>query len=200
MGLRKIDKALGYVFFGFILFITCFCAGWWIDVGLGGSALIGCIACSLAGIGINILLLRRIVERMFTLHPALLAIAFGLYSVGIFGFFMGVPVFNALMGVFAGWYVGRRAKLMASGREGLKKPLNKAVLFSTAVLAAFCVASAWLALADSTTAANLEGMLGLGFHLTQGMIWGIILMGGAMLLAMQALAAKVAARVAYRIV
>ena len=196
--MTKIDRALGSVFFGFILFISCFCAGWWTGLALGGAE-IGCAVGAIAGIVVDILFLKRIVSRMFTLRPLVLISVFGLYSVGIFGFFMGVPVFNAIMGVFAGWYVGRRAKLLSAGRDEMKKPLNRAVVLSTAVLAAFCVAAAWLALRDSTTAANLEGMLGLGFHLTQGMIWGIVLVGGALLLAAQALAAKIAARVAYRL-
>lgn len=197
--MKIIDKTIGSVFFGFILFITCFCAGWWIDVGLGGNGLAGCVAGATAGIAADILFLKPIVTRMFALKPLALAAVFGLYSVGIFGFFMGVPVFNAMMGVFAGWYVGRRAKLMAAEKDQIKKPLNRAVLFSTAVLTLFCVAAAWLALRDSTTAANLEGMLNLGFHLTQGMIWGIILVGGALLLAAQAVATKLAASLAYNI-
>ncbi len=196
--MTKIDRVLGSVFFGFILFISCFCAGWWTGLALGGAE-IGCAVGAIAGIAVDILFLKRIVNRMFTLKPLALVTVFGLYSVGIFGFFMGVPVFNAMMGVFAGWYVGRRAKLLSARRDEMTKPLNRAVVFSTAVLAAFCVAAAWLALRASTTTANLEGMLGLGFHLTQGMIWGIVLVGGALLLAAQALAAKIAARVAYRV-
>ena len=89
--------------------------------------------------------------------------------------------------------------LAATGLGSLNRQTGRAVLFSAAALLFFCAAAAWLALRDSTTAANLEGMLGLGFHLTQGMIWAIILAGGALLLAAQALAVKVAARVAYRI-
>lgn len=196
--MAKIDRVLGSVFFGFILFITCFCAGWWTGLALG-SAEIGCTTGAIAGIVVDILFLKRIVSHMFTLKPIALMAVFGLYSVGIFGFFMGVPVCNAIMGVFAGWYVGRKAKLQKEDMPHLKTLLRRAVVFSTAVLAAFCVAAAWLALRDSTTAANLEGMLGLGFHLTQGMIWGIIIIGGVLLLAAQALAAKVAARVAYRV-
>ena len=193
------DKLSGTVFFGFILFITCFCAGWWADIAMGGNAVIGCATGGAAGIAANLLFVRRITARMYRLPAAALIAVFLLYSVGIFGFFMGVPVFNALMGVAAGWYVGRRAKAIAGGEGALREPVGKAVLLSTAVLAAFCVASAWLALRDSTTAANLEGMLGLGFHLTTGMIWGIILAGGALLLAAQAVAVRIAAKIAYRV-
>ncbi len=42
-----------------------------------------------------------------------------------------------------------------------------------------------LALTDPYTAGNLEGMLGLGFQVTQPMVLGLILVGGSMLLAAQ---------------
>jgi hypothetical protein len=93
--------------------------------------------------------------------------------------------------------VGRRARLASSGQY--RRPLAKAVWFSTGVLAAFCAASAWLAVNDRTTAANLEGMFRLGFHVTDGMIWGIILIGGALLLGLQAAAAVLSAKAAYRL-
>lgn len=195
--MKKIDWIFGYTIFGFILFITCFCAGWWLDIAVGGNGIIGCAAGAAAGVVTDILFLKRIVSHMYSLNPWVLAIVFLLYSVGIFGFFMGVPVMNAALGVVAGWYVGRRAKVASESRY--KAPLARAVWFSTAVLVAFCTAAAWLALRDPTTAANLEGMLCLGFHMTTGMIWGIILIGGAGLLAVQAGTAALSARLAYKL-
>jgi hypothetical protein len=196
--MKKIDWIIGGIFFGFIFFITCFCAGWFIGAGIGANAaIIGCALGAAAGIAIDALFLKKILRNMYCLHPLLLVIVFLLYSVGIFGFFMGVPAFNALLGIAAGWYIGRRAKVAGVTQYG--KPLSKAVLFSTGVLALFCAASAWLALTDRTTAANLEGMFSLGFHVTDGMIWGIILAGGALLLAFQAAAAAVAAKTAIKI-
>jgi hypothetical protein len=50
-------------------------------------------------------------------------------------------------------------------------------------LALICAASALIALVSSSTANDLQGMLGLGFEVTQGMIIGLILAGGAGLLA-----------------
>ena len=194
--MKKIDIAAGSVFFGFILFITFFCAGWWLGLLPGANVQVGCALGAAAGVLLNILFLRRIVWRQFAMPSAVLAAVCVLYSIGIFGFFMGVPVFNVLVGLIAGWYVGRRAKASAAD---YRTSLHRAVLLSTALLAAFCAAAAWLALRDPTTPANLEGMLGLGFHITQGLLWGIILAGGGALLLLQALGAYLAARVAYRL-
>jgi hypothetical protein len=196
--MKKIDWIIGGIFFGFIFFITCYCVGWFIGAGIGGNAVfIGCALGAAAGIAIDVLFLKKILLNMYCLHPLLLVSVFLLYSVGIFGFFMGVPAFNALLGIATGWYIGRRAKVTGAGHY--RKPLTKAVLFSTGVLALFCAASAWLALTDRFTAANLEGMLNLGFRVTDTMIWGIILVGGALLLAFQAAAVAIAARTAVKI-
>jgi hypothetical protein len=55
-------------------------------------------------------------------------------------------------------------------------------LFTTGVMGFICAASAYLALRDPTTAANLEGMLRLQFDVTQGMIIALIVVGGTALL------------------
>ncbi len=49
-------------------------------------------------------------------------------------------------------------------------------------MAFICTSSAFLALRDPTTAANIEGMLCLTFEVTQEMIIALIVVGGAGLL------------------
>jgi len=51
-------------------------------------------------------------------------------------------------------------------------------------MAFICVSSAFLALLDPSTAANLEGMLRLNFDVTQVMIIALIVVGGGSLLIM----------------
>jgi hypothetical protein len=50
------------------------------------------------------------------------------------------------------------------------------------ILGGVCIVSASIALVDPSTAHNLQGMLGLSFLVTHGMIIGIILAGGAAIL------------------
>jgi len=65
-------------------------------------------------------------------------------------------------------------------------------------LVLFCVASAVLALASPSTAADLEGMLALPFEVTTPMVVGLIVVGGAALLAAQYWVTGFAARLTRR--
>jgi len=94
-----------------------------------------------------------------------------------------VPVFNMVLSIPAGLIIGRKLvhQSMSVGVE--KRLTRKTNLFTTGVMALICISSAFLALRDPTTAANLEGMLRLNFEVTQGMIMALIVIGGAGLLA-----------------
>ncbi len=156
--------------------------GWW-----GAYALLpekwiplGAIAGLLAGILVDPFLLKKLLDR----RPSQLLwmVVFLFYSVGMFGFFMGVPVFNAALAIPAGFVAGSRLAAENAGRQLVRKTAQRTAWFTTGVLALICVESACIALADPYTAGNLEGMLGLGFEVTRGMIIGLILVGGAALL------------------
>jgi hypothetical protein len=117
-----------------------------------------------------------------------------IYSIGVFGFFMGVPAFNLLLALPAGALLGGRlARERARGDQVLRSARG-ASAFTTAILAAACADSAWLALSDPYTAGNLEGMLGLSFEVTRPMILSLIVIGGSGLLALNWVLTGVAVR------
>jgi hypothetical protein len=201
MGNRAFDKLFGTVVFGFMLLVLPFCAGWWISylLGSGSEAILvaGIILGILVGIALNLLLLKKTVTRMYLMPTWVMTGLLALYSVGIFGFFMGVPVFNVLAGILSGIYVGRQAKALGYDAAHFSARIKKAQAISLLLLLMACAASATLALSDSHTAANLQGMLSLNFAVTTPLLTGIILIGGAMLLAAQFLLTKVSAKLAY---
>jgi hypothetical protein len=164
--------------------ITGFLAAWWslYTVLSGRSVFAAALVGLLLGIVFDVAFLRRWILHPSTVRLAVWTAVYLFYSVGVFGFFMGVPVFNVLLGVPAGLLVG--AKLAASGASPAERRAmaRRTSLFTTAVLAVICAAAAALALADPYTAGNLEGMLALRFAVTQEMIVTLILAGGAGLL------------------
>ena len=107
------------------------------------------------------------------------------YSICIFGFFMGVPVFNLGLALPVGFIIGTRLASQNAIPTRVKNVARQTALFTTIVMFGICLASGFIALADPYTAANLEGMLSLNFQLTQTMIIGIILVGGLILLILQ---------------
>jgi len=105
------------------------------------------------------------------------------YSIGTFGLFIGAPVFNAALVIPAGFVVGSRLAAENADLQQVRKAEMRTAWFTTGVLAFACAASACLALLSESTDTDFQGMLGLRFEVTQGMIIGLILVGGAALLA-----------------
>ncbi len=106
------------------------------------------------------------------------------YSVCTFGFFMGVPVPNLGLAVLAGIYIGRRLAHSTPNAEDQKRLTAESAGFTTLVFFFICAASAYFALRDPTTGANLQGMFRLPFVVTPGMVLTLILVGGAAVLAL----------------
>jgi hypothetical protein len=116
------------------------------------------------------------------------------YTVGVFGFFMGMPVFNAALAIPAGFIVGGKLARGTANQSQVRAAALQTCIFTTIVLTFICATSAILALSEATLPAQLEGMLALPFTVTWGMIWGIILVGGAGLLAVNWLLTGLAVR------
>jgi hypothetical protein len=182
--MKKLEGLLLAIVVGGILPIIGLLAGWWGSYAwLPNSAIPwGALSGLAIGLVLDALFLRRLVGWFRVASWYLWAAVFLFYAVGLYGMFMGVPMANALLGLPAGFLVGQRLARRGKAEEAPVIAWRTA-WFTSGVLAIACVASAWLALLDPYTAGNLEGMLGLNFTVTKGMIWGLILIGGAGLLA-----------------
>src|SRR5512144_2866099 len=103
------------IVFGLILAplapLAGFMAGWWAAYTWLPEKWIpvGALAGLCAGIGADVFLLGRLVERARRMNSLFWAVIFLFYSVGVFGFFMGVPVFNALLALPAGFATAAKA-------------------------------------------------------------------------------------------
>ena len=111
------------------------------------------------GIVIDLLFLSKWVNVSYQLNPIFLIAIYLFYSVGIFGFFMGVPVFNSIMGPLAGFYVGRRLKQEKADPKATNRMIHRTGLFTSFVLAVASTASFILAANEITLAGNINGML-----------------------------------------
>jgi hypothetical protein len=136
----------------------------------------------LAGILVDVFLLKKLLDRRQSWLFWMAVFLF--YSMGIFGFSMGVPVLNAALAIPAGFVAGSRLAADEVDRQHARRTARRTAWFTSGVLALVCAASAAIALASPSTANDLQGMLGLGFEVTQEMIVALILVGGAALLAL----------------
>ena len=186
--MRRLERLLLTLVIGATPPIVGLLAGWWGTVSLlpDRGVAVAALAGFAAGLMIDLVFLRRWIAGAHSAPLWAWAAAYLVYSIGTFGFFMGMPVFNLLLAVPAGFLFGGRLARERISPDHVRRMARRASAFTTGVLAAACLTSAALALADPYTAANLEGMFSLPFDVTTPMILGVIVAGGAALLAAQA--------------
>lgn len=109
----------------------------------------------------------------------------GFYMVGLFGLFMGVPVFNILPGIGLAYISGLNARREGTPADVFHRKLRWMNRVTLVILCAFLLASATIALVDPYTGGSLQGMLGLTGEVTRVQIILIIVFGGLSLIAAQ---------------
>jgi hypothetical protein len=198
--MRKLETVVIELIFGAIPVIIGALAGWWLSIPFVPESLIfaGMLAGLLLGILIDVAFLKGWVHRAYSSSPIVWGGVYLFYSVGLFGFFMGVPVFNVGLAVPAGFFVGAYLAHQDARLPQVQRAARRSSTVTTCILALVCGASATVALIDPYTADNLEGMLGLSFPVTTPMIVGIILIGGSFLLVLQWWLTKKSVELTYR--
>ncbi len=185
--MAKIEKIFLVCVLGAIPPIAGFLGGWWGTFKFFPVNLV----ITAAGLGlflglvIDSLFLKKWVDKAYQMDLRYWMAIYLFYSIGIFGMFMGVPIFNLFLALPACFFMSRRLVNMRAEAGELSRFGKGTRLFATIVLAIICLTSAIIALIDPTTGANLKGMLGVDFEVTKPIIWGIILIGGSVLLILQ---------------
>lgn len=197
---KRLDRCVLAVAIGAVPPIAGLLAGWWgtFTVWSERGVMIAALGGLAGGLILDVVLLRRAVEKAHSAPLWMWAAIYVFYSVGAFGFLMGVPVLNALLGVPAGLLFAGRLAHEGASPDQVRRQAKLASAFTTAILAVACIASAALALGDPYTASGLEEMLFLPFRVTTPMILGLIVVGGSVLLATQAWVTRATIRWAHR--
>jgi len=184
--MRRIENAAIGIALGAVPVIGCFLAGWWISIPLVPESRI--FLCALAGLSlgglVDVLFLRGWIRHAYSLKAWVWGAVYVFYSVGMFGFFMGVPVFNVILALPAGVFVGRWLVHTGADSTRMRRTARRTATFTTSTLGLVCIASATVALAARSTASDLQRMLGVSFQVTPAMILGLIVGGGIVILAL----------------
>jgi uncharacterized membrane protein len=194
--IHKFEKLVLALILGLIAPILGLLILWWGALPFLAEALVPYAALGglLLGALADVFILRRFARKGYQLDVKSWTAIHLFYSAGIFGVFMGMPVFNALLALPAGFVAGGRLVRAEADDARVRQVARRTAEFTTLVLALVCAASALIALVSPSTASDLEGMLGLDFEVTQVMILGLILIGGAALLAFNWLLTVVSVR------
>jgi hypothetical protein len=191
------DKVISRLILAPVAPIGLMLAAWWGTYGFyPASRMIGPAAITGLAVGVllDLTLLRRRLDSLFSMGDRALLSAALFYSAGMYGFFMGFPVFNAAIGLAGGYVVARRAVAMGWSRERAVRDGRRVAITMTLVLGALCATTAWLALGEATMGTQLQEMLRLPFPVTRPMIYTIIVAGGSGLLLSQYAGAVLVAR------
>ena len=170
--LAGMERLFLMIMIGLVFPILLGLAGWWgslpfvpessiIYFALGGFML---------GVLVDMVFLRfwtRNALRLPLIWPMLVYL---FYSVGMFGFFMGVPAFNVIMGPVGGYYMGMRLRAKNSDKDEVEKTARQTGLFAALILAVACAASLVIAWLDPSLEANISGMFALAQPISKATI------------------------------
>jgi ABC-type Fe3+ transport system permease subunit len=183
----KTDRLLFNFLFGLVLPLLGFEVAIWFafeissaEKAIATAALIGFSI----GLAVSLLIWFIFKPDIYKLPVLMLILIYLFYNICIFGFFMGVPVFNLVAGALAGYYwvkrILNRNELDNSGRD-----VRRLSIFTSSITAIICVASAIIALLSKSTPEDLRGMFHLHFEITRPLLVSIIIIGGIMLVTLQ---------------
>jgi hypothetical protein len=139
----------------------------------------------IAGIILDIIFVRRIMSVLFELPFWIFAAIYIMFSIFIYGMFMGLPVPELVMGIAAGYYWGRRIYITGIASSERESLIKKVPLFASLIMTLVCISSAFLALNEKTIGEELHNMLNLGFVPGKNLIISGIIIGGSALILIQ---------------
>jgi hypothetical protein len=196
--LEGVERLFLQVIIGLAAPILGLLAGWWGSLPFVPEASIWRFALGglLFGLLLDALFLRRWVRAAYSLPMPAFVSLYLFYSVCLFGFFMGVPLFNLLLGVIGGYYVGLCLRHQNKPEGEVATAARRTALFAALVLALVCAASWTLAYLDASLEANIQGMLALAAPISRAVILRASVLAGLALVAAEYFLTRAAVRFA----
>jgi hypothetical protein len=183
--MTKIEKLVNTIVLGFIPPVVLFVIFWFgLYLLFPESKLIPfSIVGLILGIMIDFIFMKRWLDSFYEWPIWILLLLFTFYHIGMIGFFMGMPVFNSLLGILAGYYFGHRLSKSNINEEKKKKIVFRVAFSSSFAMLLICILSGSLAISSPSTAHEIKSMLGLNFNISKGLLIVGIFIGGIGLIA-----------------
>ena len=183
----RLERFLFNCIFGLVIPIAGFLVFWWGSLlFIENDKVIMIAALSGLVIGLIISLFLILIRKIdiYNLKMPVLIVVYLFYNLGMFGFFMGVPVFHLLLGVIAGYYWTKRL-IYHNGKTDYRAEISKISGFTAFVIGGVCMFSATIALISKSTPYDLKHMLHLPFDITQSLLISSVVIGGVFLILSQ---------------
>ncbi len=151
----------------------------------------------LPGLFIDILFLKGWVKNAYTMSNRAIGAVYIFYSVCALGFFMGVPIGDILLGIFAGVYAARKMHFTIADEERRNQYFRNTAKFAAAVMILICCLITLWALAGKMTSYRLETPF-LSFTFTVPIFFAIVLAGGTFLVLLQYWLTRISTNITYK--
>jgi len=186
---------------GLLAPLALFLLGWWGSIPFAqddGTVRMFALLGLAAGAAVDLTVLRKFIFKLFALPvPGLVCVGL-FYSVMVFGFFMGFPLFNSVVGIVFCYAAARRCAVLQLPRQEAQKSAGRFNIVFLVVLVCLCAATAFLSLREPSITTQVKNMFGLPFEVTMEMIWAIILVGGTLLVLFQYITARLVADIVFK--
>ena len=185
--LDGVERVFMMALIGLVAPIIGLLIGWWGSVPFVPETSIKYFALGglLAGILADTLFLGRWVRKAYALPRTGFVLVYLFYSIGLFGFFMGIPVLNLFLGITAGYYVGICLRHKDADQPVVDKSAHQTALFAAAVMAVICIASLLIAYLDASLPANIQGLFNLEKTISKPVILAYSSLGGILLVVLE---------------
>ncbi|UCC23217.1 MAG: hypothetical protein JSW23_03960 [Planctomycetota bacterium] len=198
--LSRVESFIVGMVLGPVPILFCFVSAWFTStVLLEDENTVAVIALSGAGVGliIDFLFLKRWVRGAYQINNKVLAAIYIFYSIGVFGFCMGIPILNFPVGMMAGIYTARKMYHIKAGAEECNRSIKRTCVFTALVMVLICCLLTLWAIAGQMIGYRLETPV-LSFTLTAPVFFGVVLTGGSGLVLLQYWLTYKAAKLALR--
>ena len=178
--LAGIERIFLSVVIGFVFPILLGLAGWWGSIPFVPEKTILYFALGgfMLGVLVDMVFLRYWMRNALRIPLFWLALVYLFYSVAMFGFFMGVPAFNVVMGPVGGYYMGMRLRANGAQKDEVERTAKRTGFFTAFVLMVACAAAIVLASLDSSLEANISGMFALAKPISKTIILALSAVAG----------------------
>jgi hypothetical protein len=128
--------------------LALFLLVWWISNSFFSPTL--AFMAGIGGLLLGLWLNRELVlpYQFFKVNKRVLALLYFFYSIAFMGFFLGIPVFNLLLGLFAGNYIAIRIISYVRDHKEVHDSIHYGSLFSAFVLLLICLISGFFTIHD----------------------------------------------------
>jgi hypothetical protein len=155
------------------------------------------------GVIITAVVLRRWVRNAYKINNKALAALYIFYSIIAFGFGMGIPVFNYVLGMAAGVYIVRKMCYLRTDESECKRNIKKTSIFTAVIMLVVCCLMVLWGLAGEVSGKDFEvlfkSLFGLELTINTAGFVGIVFFGACAMILLQYWLTKLSAKITFKI-